>query len=90
MKNDKQEKNNLINSKSEEIIKVLNKFKNIIDSLPPLDLQPKYYKLTNSKYDIPPDQLELKKGEIYLITLHLLISTLSEIHLFSRRTITDW
>ena len=62
MKNDKQEKNNLINSKSEEIIKVLNKFKSIIDSLPPLDLQPKYYKLTNSKYDIPPDQLN-KKAE---------------------------
>ena len=62
MKNDKHEKNNLINSKSEEIIKVLNKFKSIIDSLPPLDLQPKYYKLTNSKYDIPPDQLN-KKAE---------------------------
>mgnify|MGYP001223291748 CR=1 FL=1 len=62
MKNDKQEKNNLINSKSEEIIKVLNKFKSIIDSLPTSDLQPKYYKLTNSKYDIPPDQLN-KKAE---------------------------
>ena len=62
MKNDKYEKNNLINSASEEIIKVLNKFKSIIDSLPPLDLQPKYYKLTNSKYDIPPDQLN-KKAE---------------------------
>ncbi len=62
IKNDKHEKNNLINSKSEEIIKVLNKFKTIIDSLPPLDLQPKYYKLTNSKYDIPPDQLN-KKAE---------------------------
>ena len=37
--------------------KVLDKFKVIIKSLPPRDAQPKYSKLTNSKYDIYPEQL---------------------------------
>jgi hypothetical protein len=57
LENDKYERDNLIYSKSEEIIKVLKKFKSIIDSLPSRDAQPKYSKLTNSKYDIFPDQL---------------------------------
>ena len=57
LKNDKYEINNLIYSKSEEVRKVLDKFKVIIESLPPRDAQPKYSKLTNSKYDIYPEQL---------------------------------
>ena len=57
LKNDKYEINNLIHSKSEEITKVLDKFKVIIESLPSRDAQPKYSKLTNSKYDIFPEQL---------------------------------
>ena len=57
LENDKYERDNLIYSKSEEIIKVLKKFKSIIDSLPSRDAQPKYSKLTNSKYNTFPDQL---------------------------------
>ena len=39
------------------IKKVLNKFKMIIDSFPPKDIQPKYSKLINSKHDILPEHL---------------------------------
>ena len=53
----KYEIDNLIYSKSEEVRQVLDKFKVIIESLPPRDAQPKYSKLTNSKYDIYPEQL---------------------------------
>ena len=70
LKNDSEEKNNLIHSKSEEIKKVLNKFKTIIASFPNLDIQPKYNKLNNSKYDISPKQLNNKAEKKRKVSNH--------------------
>ncbi len=70
LKNDREERNNLIHSKSEEIKKVLYKFKRIIDSFPPIDIQPKYNKLNNSKYDILPKQLNNKAEKRRKVSNH--------------------
>ena len=70
LRNDSEEKNNLIYSKSEEIKKVLNKFKTIIASFPNLDIQPKYNKLNNSKYDISPKELNNKAEKKRKVSNH--------------------
>lgn len=62
LKNDFEEVNNLIHSKSEDIQNALKKFRNIVNSFPSEDAQPKYEKLVNSIFDISPEQLN-KKAE---------------------------
>ena len=62
LKNDFEEVNNLIHSKSEDIQNALKKFRNIVKSFPSEDGQPKYKKLVNSIFDISPQQLN-KKAE---------------------------
>ena len=57
---DIEEKENLINSTSEEVKNTLVKFQKIIDGLPTEDAQPNYTKLNNSIYDIDPEILNLK------------------------------
>jgi arylsulfatase A-like enzyme len=60
LKNDLEEENNLIHSKSEHTQQVLLKFKNILRSFPSEDGKPKYKKLIGSIFDISPNQLNEK------------------------------
>jgi len=62
LKNDVEEVNNLIGSKSEEVQQTILKFQKIADQFPSKDANPVYGKLTNSLFDITPDELN-KKAE---------------------------
>ena len=62
LKKDIEEVNNLINSTSKEVQKAVQKFQKVVNQFPSEDANPTYKKLTNSLYDIPPNDLH-KKAE---------------------------